>query len=425
MTALATTTPASTTHADTLNVIDRFALACVWLAIVSGGVVLSEPAPVDMLTMGLILLLPLLGLALPMPALMVAFCPWLFCAAGALLATTQSQELDRSATHTAISIYLYAAAFVLAAFVSMDPRGRVKLIYHAYGWAAVVAAIAGIVGYFNLVGDFSEMLTRFGRGSGTFKDPNVLGAFLAPAMLHALHQALHERGTRAVFALMRLALLTLGILVSFSRGAWLNAGLAITFYGLLSMTFAPSNRQRLKIIALGAAAFAVGAAVLLAASEIDAVSKLLEERASVTQSYDEGPEGRFGGQAKAARLILDNPLGLGALQFGAFYHHEDVHNVYLSMFLNAGWIGGLAFAGMVVLTLLAGGRHVLRSNEARALFVIAFSAFAAVSVEGFVIDIDHWRHFYLLLAILWGMMTAPGSAHIAQRRSAIVRGRSV
>jgi hypothetical protein len=25
-------------------------------------------------------------------------------------------------------------------------------------------------------------------------------------------------------------------------------------------------------------------------------------------------------------------------------------------------------------------------------------------LEGLVIDLDHWRHFYLLMALVWGLM---------------------
>ena len=69
--------------------------------------------------------------------------------------------------------------------------------------------------------------------------------------------------------------------------------------------------------------------------------QLMQERASLTQGYDEGPEGRFGGQQKAVRLILDNPFGIGTHTFREKHHHEEVHNVYLTMFHYAGWIGGL------------------------------------------------------------------------------------
>lgn len=397
----------------------RMAQAAVWVTIASGAVVLSEPAPADVLMASLIVILPALGLALPTPAMALAFAPWLACAAGALLATGQSDDLERSAIHTVISVYLYTAAFILAAFVSTAPLRHTRLILDAYLWAATIAAIAGMVGYFDLLPGSAEIFTRYGRASGTFKDPNVLGAFLAAALVYALHRALADNGARMLLALARLGFLSFAILLSFSRGAWFNAAVALAIYVGLSFVLAQSNRQRTKLTILAAAATVMLVAVLAVATQIDTVGRLLTERASVTQSYDEGPEGRFGGQAKAIGLILNNPLGIGALQFSANHHHEDVHNVYLSMFLNAGWLGGLLFAGMIVLTMLAGLRFVLRASVIRPLFIVAYAAFVGNALEGFVIDIDHWRHLYVLLAILWGLMLAPAPA------AALARARSV
>ncbi len=109
---------------------------------------------------------------------------------------------------------------------------------------------------------------------------------------------------------------------------------------------------------------------------------------------------------KAVGLILDNPLGIGAAIFTRFYHHEEVHNVYLSMFLNAGWVGGLLYLMTCLGTLAFGFRHVLKKTPSSPLFLIVFSALAGNICEGVLIDSDHWRHFYLLLALVWGMMAA-------------------
>ena len=128
------------------------------------------------------------------------------------------------------------------------------------------------------------------------------------------------------------------------------------------------------------------------------------ERASLDQSYDEGPEGRFGGQQKAAGLILQNPLGLGAQQFVPQYHHEEPHNVYLTMFLNAGWLGGLLFLGLVGTTSVWGLRHAFVRCATQPLFLVVYACFVAHVLEGSIIDLDHWRHFYLLMALVWGLM---------------------
>ena len=38
--------------------------------------------------------------------------------------------------------------------------------------------------------------------------------------------------------------------------------------------------------------------------------------------------------------------------------------------------------------------------------ICAFAAFVGEVVEGIVIDTDHWRHFFLLLGMIWGLAAA-------------------
>ena len=53
-----------------------------------------------------------------------------------------------------------------------------KAIRSGYTFAAMLAAILGLLGYFNVAG-LSPYFTLYdgGRASGPFKDPNVFGAF--------------------------------------------------------------------------------------------------------------------------------------------------------------------------------------------------------------------------------------------------------
>jgi hypothetical protein len=62
------------------------------------------------------------------------------------------------------------------------------------------------------------------------------------------------------------------------------------------------------------------------------------------------------------------------------------------------------FLGLIGSTAALGLRHALRCGAAQPLLLVAYACFLANAVEGMVIDIDHWRHFYLLMALLWGMM---------------------
>ena len=382
------------------------ALAFVWLAVASGAIVLSEPAPVDVLMLGLIFLLPLLRLVTIPPALFGYFGLWLFVLAGGVLATTQSAELGRTATHTFITVYLATSSLVLAGFVAHRPHAHTKLILNAYLCAAFVTAVAGVIGYFGLLPGADALFTKFERAAGTFKDPNVFGPFLVPALLYAVYLGLNKSALRALPQLVMVAFLLFAILLSFSRGAWFNLGLSFLVFGYLSFVTSASNRYRLRLLVAAVLGGLLGVVVVIFALQFENVASLLSERAQLFHSYDVGPEGRMGGHEKARGLILDHPFGVGGLQFGARYHHEDAHNVYLSMFLNAGWLGGLFYLCIVVATLLGGLRHAFRRTECQPLFLIVFAALVGTIVEGLVIDTDHWRHFFLELAVVWGLMVA-------------------
>ncbi|MFM9942715.1 MAG: O-antigen ligase family protein [Hyphomicrobiaceae bacterium] len=388
----------------------------VSLTIAASGIVFSEPAPVDLLMIVLIALLPLAGLQVYTPALMVYLMLWLACGAGALIAATASSDWLRSTIHTGVSFYLYLASFVLAAFVAHSPQAHTTLLLRASVAGALLAATAAIVGYGNLLPGAYELFTKFGRATGTFKDPNVLGPFLAPAILYCLHLVVSSSWRDARVPLGIAAFLSLALLLSFSRGAWINLAVALVIFAYIAFVTAPDAVDRLRLLTLGALGLGLLAAVVIVALQFDGIAALMAERSSLQQGYDLGPDGRFGGHEKAKALILDNPLGIGATQFATLYHHEDVHNVYLSMFLNAGWLGGVLYCIVVAMTLLLGLRHLARAHVCRPLFAIAYAALVGNVVEGMVIDSDHWRHFYLLLAIVWGLMSSPRLAERAEVR---------
>jgi hypothetical protein len=38
--------------------------------------------------------------------------------------------------------------------------------------------------------------------------------------------------------------------------------------------------------------------------------------------------------------------------------------------------------------------------------IITYATFVGEIAEGFIIDTDHWRHFFLLLGMVWGLGAA-------------------
>ncbi|MFM9768124.1 hypothetical protein ACKI1V_44010, partial [Streptomyces scabiei] len=88
----------------------------------------------------------------------------------------------------------------------------------------------------------------------------------------------------------------------------INLVVAAGIYGALAYATAPSARARERIVALVVTGAGVMALITAGALQDDRIGSFFKERASLTQSYDEGPAGRFGGQQKAMQLILENPL---------------------------------------------------------------------------------------------------------------------
>lgn len=386
------------------------ALGLVWVTMATSGLVFSEPCPTDLGTLALAVLLPAIGLVRIGPTLGLFILAWAIAAVFGLLSAFAASELTPAIMHTVVSLFLYAGMIVMAGFIAYAPRPHLTLVFNGLVVAAVIAAATGIGGYFGVIPG-AEMFTKFDRASGTFKDPNVFGPFLVAPLLYVLHQALNRHLSRSAHLWAIVALLALGVLLSFSRGAWLNLLAGVAIYLVLALATAPTTAQVRKIMLLSAFSVALLGGTVTAALQFEKVSSLLAERASMTQSYDVGPEGRFGGQDKAMHLILDNPLGIGAQQFASAYHHEEVHNVYLSMLLNAGWVGGTVYAILTVLTIVVGLRAARHANPAQPFVMIAVAAFIANALEGFIIDTDHWRHVYLLMAIIWGAATASYVAH--------------
>ncbi len=391
--------------AATMGVVRRIVLALVWLTFFTSFFVVREPAPFDALMMMAIVLLPVVGLTAINARHLTYLVLWLVVVGTGFLAAGQAATPDDATKHMAISLYLVLASFVVAGFVAKEPERHGNLILRAWTAAALVGAITGILGYFDIPSGAHGLFTVHARASGSFKDPNVYAPFLIPPFLFLLHGTLTRRSTGALRAMAGLGVLSLALLLSFSRGAWLNLAVAVAVYLALAFVLSRTDRHRVKLVMLTAGLAVLAIGVLAMALESESVSRLLIERAAVTQSYDEGPQGRFGGQVKAWGIILAHPLGLGALQFGGVYHPEHPHNIYLSQFLNGGWIGGLSYIAIIVLSLTVGFRALTRRRWASRSLLLVFAAFVGLVVEGFVVETDHWRTFYVVLGLLWGMIS--------------------
>jgi O-antigen ligase len=194
----------------------------------------------------------------------------------------------------------------------------------------------------------------------------------------------------------------LGLFLSFSRGAWGNlVGATLVLFALTFVT-ARSDMQRARVVGFSLLIMAAAIAALMVALSFEPIRAVFNERASLSQSYDLGVQGRFGNQFRSLGMLLEMPNGMGPLRF-RWYFPEDPHNTFINAFASYGWLGGFAYIALVVVTMIVGWSVVLRRTETQHYAVAIWSVLFITLLQGAQIDIDHWRHVYLMLGLIWGL----------------------
>ena len=321
---------------------------------------------------------------------------------GGLLSLIQVGDQENTIQYAGTSVYLGTAGIMFACLFSGGDLTRLAVLRRAYLFAALLATFAGYLGFFHLVPGYEHFLDNE-RVSATFKDPNVYGPFLIFPLL-LLIVGFMTRGVRiAGFTIV--AFLLGGLFLSFSRGAWLHFALSLAVAVGLLFTVSPDRRMRNRIVLLTAGAGIAGVLLVVALTSIEFVRDVFLIRAQAIQPYDVGPGGRFWFQELALTQILEHPNGLGPFEFARIFGGQQ-HDIYMQGFLVYGWLGGAAYMTLVLVTLVIGIRAVLISTPWQYYLLVAYAAFVGEVAEGFVVDTDHWRHFFLLLGLVWGLTVA-------------------
>jgi hypothetical protein len=378
--------------------------ALVWLVGASIAIVFIEPSPYELVTLVAAVVFFATGLRLRlvfMPLLLLLF----LINIGYTICAIPFLDKPEVANWIATSWYMAITVVFVAMVISEDTAARLDMLRRGLIVGALIAATAGVAGYFNLVPGGRDLLTLYERARGTFKDPNVLGAFLILPALFVLQSVVSDRLGKSLRSAVALGIMALAILLAFSRAAW--GGLLITSAFMLALMIltSRSHAQRSRIIVTAVVAVVVVAALLAVLLSFDSVNEMFRQRASFDQSYDEGRFGRFGRHLLGAQMALDLPFGIGPLQFHNYFP-EDTHNSYLNAFMSGGWISGICYPALVFVTVIIGFRHVFIRVPWQRVYLAIFSAFLGTVGESFIIDTDHWRHFWMMLGAMWGMFVA-------------------
>jgi O-antigen ligase len=371
----------------------------IWLLVATSFVVIVEPAPYEFLFAAILPVFLAAGLRLragliPLLLLVMAY----NLAAG--IAVMPYLHEARSVQYAFTSIYLGLTAIVFAAVVAEDPESRLKTITSAWILAGVVVSVLGILGYFDVAGTGAIWSLNF-RATGTFKDPNVFGPFVAVPALVLVQRLLTGTSRRPLLDFVALLILLGGVFFSFSRGAWGIIVIGAVLCALVTLATTQSLRTRLRIVVLGTLGALLLAGLLVAVLSIDGVSELFEDRATLLKEYDSGPKGRFGQIPDMILWLLDHPLGWGPL-ITETRAITAPHNQYVSAFGNFGWLGGLSYLTLIVVTCYVGWRSIAARTPWQMLAIPYWIMLFMQILQGLQIDTNNWRHFWLLLGIVWG-----------------------
>lgn len=374
------------------------ALVAVW--IFAGGMVITEPSPYEL---AFLLVLAASGFAaftfrrsmLGLLVLFAAFVPFAYLAAFQV----KFNSVPDALIYQSVTIFLFFTAYWVANYVADAPAERMKTIIGAYLATALISAVLGTLGY---LGIGHDLFTRYDRAKAFFNDPNVYGPFLILPAMYMLQRVLLAASGRAMWAALAYGVLLVGVLASFSRAAWGHVVISSAIVYVLAFVLEANARLKVRMLLMalvGLLMLVVAAAGILSVPQFRSFIELRTQ----SQTYDTGESGRFGRQGYAFDLALEHPLGLGPLEFRNLRVKEEPHNTYVNVLHAYGWGGGLAFILFIGVTIWRGVTFLARPGPNRLLLIPLVAVVVPLAGEAAIIDVDHWRHFFLVGGLIWGV----------------------
>lgn len=381
---------------------ERLLLITIYVTVLTSSIAFVQPSPHDALMVVLAGVCVVAEVSFPRKIVLLFLLLLIWNVSG-FFSLLNVPDQGKTILYSSTSVYLSLAAVMWSCIFAQNTMARLSVMRSAYILTAFLVAIAGICGYLSAFPGAHALFAHNDRASGAFKDPNVFGPFLIWPALFVLHRMLVNRVKLTDIVVV--ATLAVALLLAFSRGAWFHFGLSCLVMLVLAFLTAQSVKTRLRIVVLTGLAVAILAVFIVFLLSIPVVHKMFEIRAHLLQSYDVGQGGRFRLQELAVAEVLSHFNGMGPFGF-ASTHANQQHEVYLQAFLVYGWFGGVAFILLVLSTLFVAFRAVFVATPWQPYLVTALAAFVGEVAEGFIIDSDHWRHFFLLMGMIWGMWVA-------------------
>jgi len=359
-------------------------------------------------------------------------------ALGSLLATTGAPSVGLAALALLQDVYLFTW-FLLVVNLLRDPAElrAVRLAWTATATAVALGAIAQV-----LFATHGSLLTLLGarglRPASTLYNPNMLADYLVLSVFVTL-SLVHELPRPAWAA--ALGAMLVGLLATKSNGGWIALLAGATVWVVVRAVVEGRTLRRIVAVAallagvLGTAAWlemewGVADAPLRALTRNTFMGRIEHSSASRRHIWDQ-----------LEHTYARSPLGIGPGNSGALtlsieererpdsYRSKEAHSDYLAYAIERGPLG---LVGLLCMT-LGGFMHVVRHRWSTRLAAAGAgdrtaarraglwtasmaAALAASAVHSTVIEKLHFRHFWLLLALVCG------SSLLAAERAARASG---
>jgi O-Antigen ligase len=395
---------------DSLARLDRFALAAlvgfvtllllatskfdvlVLLNFCLIGFVRTEPAPVDALSMALLLIGFLVGrLSLETLAgtTLLHLTVWGFLMTN-LLALWHNASFGESLRYATITFYLVAFAYFVRLYLTN--RQAIHVVLLGYSISVFLTCVLIGLGYLGAVDE--TLFVPEHRAAAFFKDPDVFGAFPVMMVLLLLNDVWHPRSHLipgpSLVKVFGAVLCTVVIVLSFSRAAFINLTVSLAVY--LALNLRELSPRRLGGL-LGLAVVAMGALAGIV-SQLG-LEEFLWNRVAL-QPYDTD---RFATHASGIEIGLTHLLGIGPGMF------ERAHSLYIRTFAEYGVFGALFLYSAIGLVVARVLRCAIRESgkSSGLLASVVGACLVGMLVNSLVIDTLHWRQFWFVWALAWGV----------------------
>jgi O-antigen ligase len=321
---------------------------------------------------------------------------------GTVLSLTEARDTANALSFEVHTLFFVLLAVWLTSALRMPGWTRAAMRWYIAG-AVATAALGVLAWVVHYPGSDLFVYANGKRIQGLYADPNAFGPYLVPAAVICLEDLMRPRllRWRPSLVLCSFIALALAIVLSFSRAATANLGLACLVTVLVYALRSGRRKALVRGIAILAACFVCAAGALVQTGAIS----ILQQRAQA-QNYDSE---RFATQSLALDRGSTRLLGYGP---GAVQTELSLntHSTFVWSLFENGILGFSALLLLVFSTAAAAWRSARLDFAREGLGSAALLAcWLGLSFNGLVVDTYHYRILWLLAALVWVVASVPTS----------------